>query len=533
MNINNPEYNVQELFKWYINIFDKKLSNIPVFLEYPTHNELISEFLKSTNIKQEYEIQNVEEISMIYDYVINNEQEKLISYFNRFNYNEILDYFYYLAEYISELHVYLYVKMYKSRGMVYGNLNIDFKDFNDKLKEKVINKVIEGRIDFSLVSYYMGIDKAFIQYFFMFLDKANKNYDKGNILREKDFEYIYSCISNIIFLVADRDILINLFYKFKKIKIENYIIIFPDKLSYMGRAVVSKSFEDSIKFDTTVSKELYKILDDNFESEYGFKHKELVLFLESDICDMRDMVKVYEESDLLRKTASIIGDSNKAMKIIDFLTFKNELDCKHIQCIDFYEKRIMLTPIVTTYINNKKFYLLSYFLVYHSVFKLFEKIRYNDFKKQIGKNKKIIKDLSNKIVEDIKNELVNKCDFVDYNIEIMDEENNKSYEVDVIFILKNSLYIVECKDTSYEFDPYGFKGERRQGKKFIQNINIKQEIIRKNIQKYINKFNNNFTQINKIIVYKRYNIFEDINDGNDVTILSEHKFYEWFNNISK
>lgn len=494
------------------------------------YENTIKTYFKEVFRINDYVIKDNKELKKIYDCIIEEEKKKIIIYLSKYNYEMLKIIFYNLSEYILQIHSQIYSIIYKSNKKNYGIFEYDVNDIRDKKILDIISSIRKDKDGQTIGTSVLAAQKWFIQYFFVFLLDIDDNGNKNFKFDKESFVKIYKSIQIIMHLVQERDFLINLFYRIKKVEIKDGMIEMPKDLLKENYIMVGSMMEDAIKFDNLIS-DKFSILDKNFNEIYGFScsdiEKILVMILNQVECRQSLLITV-KEKDFINVINNTLK-ANNAFNIIDYLIHKSN-NRYGVDSLNSYEYRLFKTPIIEGSINNENVYYLSVHALIYAIEILKRDIIHNELKKKVPKNTKVIKDINNELVESIFNYIKNKCDFCSSNIDIGPDENNKKYEVDTIAIRNNILYIIECKNVAIEFDADGFKSDMRQVRKHIRNINLKESIIKNNIEKYENEFGCGILQIKKVLVYKRHNAAQELlgEFGQDVKILSESEFYEWF-----
>lgn len=125
-------------------------------------------------------------------------------------------------------------------------------------------------------------------------------------------------------MAQERDFLINLFYRIKKVEIKDGMTEMPKDLLKENYIMVGSMMEDAIKFDNSIS-DKFSILDKNFNEIYGFScsdiEKILVMILNQVECRQSLLITV-KEKDFINVINNTLK-ANNAFNIIDYLIHKS------------------------------------------------------------------------------------------------------------------------------------------------------------------------------------------------------------------
>lgn len=526
MNSKIIDLNTNLMINMYVELFEKNLDEFEMSAS--VVNKIMRDELHYANIK----IYEFEKIKCLYNQLIYSAKIKAINTLSKFNTNMLRIIYYNLAEHISEVHIYLYSKIYDIFGKQYSEYfpSASFREgVNSVNGSEVIKKINKSNI--GKTSSLMGLDKYFIQYFFILLGEVNENYDREILMKKEEFYIIYKNIISIICLIEERDFLQNYFNELDYIEIIDGIITIPNFIKNKIKNDTENSIFYSILTNKEIDDKLFNKMQMNFFEKNKFFPSDLKTLFEQFIIDnhiSQNKVSFIPKLDFVYLINNNLSKNN-GDKIIEFLLYKKSEKRNIIETnINSYNYRLFKKPFVEIVIDDNTFIMFSPFILLYTYNILLKEMRYIDISYA---NPKLLKKMNNIIVENLENEL-KKCGIEHYsNIYL----NNSNYEVDLLFVKNKCLYIIECKDIMPKFTNQDYKNDiRRLKKEYIPNINNKENIILANIDDYIKIFKTYFNSLQKIIVFKHFshakeNLIGEL-DKYKIIILTESELFALIQN---
>lgn len=171
-------------------------------------------------------------------------------------------------------------------------------------------------------------------------------------------------------------------------------------------------------------------------------------------------------------------------------------------------------------------YLYSQVLMGYAYRILERKLMFNMLPECKGVNERIVrKKIKEKFVEETEQYIKQYYIKTLRNVHKLDNGNVLSNEVDVMYVQRKVLYVVECKDVSFRFTPTGFAADMLKEREFIQKLHKKIESVKQNIEYFEDVFGQKIEMIEGCLVYRTANfVTETIKNDEGIDIVSAEQF---------
>lgn len=467
--------------------------------------------------------ENVKDIVIFYnsaiDYLRNNLRKEL----QILNKQERKKVFYVLAAYQAEFH--------GTVNLINAGVNVDLN--NAHPLEIEILQLVKNQICIYDIRGLCAIDKNTVQLILQECigEEQVQNDNKASIVSVNSFCKIYGCALTIIELMGKRSLLQMRVFKSPTLQIDNGNIKFKGEVEYNMEQYVNRCETDMIHYETLFPESVKSLLDNNFYKSYGFKI---------------DMVKIIASSSpVLLTSNNLVTESDYATIIYEFvMTLKCSIDEAEkifdYLCIDEnkkYQRRYDSPEKDENRIFEKCIlkidedrYLYSQVLMQYAYVILERKLMFNMLERCKGVNERIIrKKIKEKFVEEMELYIKQHNIKALRNIHKLGNGKVLSNEVDVIYVQRKVLYVVECKDVSFRFTPSGFAADMSKEREFIQKLHKKIESVKFNIEYFEKVFNQTIERIEGCLVYRTSNFVTEImKSDKGIDIVSAKQFKKRF-----
>lgn len=427
--------------------------------------------------------------------------------------------FYALAAFQAEFHGRV--------NLIADGVDLDFSKAHPF--EHSILQLVKKRIYTHKIRGICAFDKNVVQLIFQECIEANQvqNDNRGSLISAKSFCEIYGCALTIIELIGKRSFLQMRVFESPILQIDNGNLKFEGEVDYNTEQYVNRCEMDMIHYEAVFPESVKVLLDNNFYKSYGFKI---------------DMVKTIASSrSVLLTSDNLATESNYATIIGEFvLVLKCSVEEAEKMfaylCVDEYKKyekrydspekdenRIFEKCILKI---DEDRYLYSQVLMGYAYRILERKLMFNMLEGCKGVNERIVrKKIKEKFVEETEQYVKRYNIKTLRNVHKLDNGNVLSNEVDVMYVQRNVLYVVECKDVSFRFTPTGFVADMLKEREFIKKLHKKIESVNFNIEYFEEVFDQRIERIEGCLVYRTSNfVTETMKNDQGIDIVSAEQF---------
>ncbi|WP_348624567.1 hypothetical protein ABFT51_06335 [Paenibacillus peoriae] len=497
-----------ELFNMHLNIDVMQMEAVSQNKLISKYEEIIEGLIYSLNLNdmEVYDNQSQKLLS----HLIFNLNELIERKISQFCNNDLLIKFYYISSYISSYHG-------KMTAIINGNNKDIYINFNSGSYVELLTKSIENGLwnsidksDLSIISMLdsiKGIEKSILQYLYAMCFNKSIIRDGYRKLSPKDFEELYFLCYSILILIQNKDLYKGSLQNSKKIAIKNGKLILDESFSLkMQKIVCDIVSEHYFNNDISYEMDVLSVLNKNFYKHFGFSLNSIEKLMDIDRVFEKKLFAYIIAEPLFIETFSKELDCaiNEFERMIKYLILKE--NDEYLSSWETYKSRLFENPIVKINLNGTDFYLISPLLLMHSLEILKKKMIF-DLIPECKENSIIIqKKLKEKHEKDVFEIIEKYTKYSLINVKYFKHQKNiiKLDELDVVAIINQTLYLIECKNLKLTYTPYGYNSDFSKIKKFIYKLNHKKKIIEKNIDIVKGQFSIEVNEIKPVIVLKSY-----------------------------
>lgn len=435
--------------------------------------------------------------------------------------------FYALAAFQAEFHGRI--------NLINDGMKLDLR--NAHPLERTILLLMENQMYTNQIRGICAIDKNAVQLIFQECMEEQMQYGNEKCRISVDnFCEIFGCALTIIELMGKRSFLQMGVLESPVLQISDGKLMFEGEVGYNSERYVSKFETDMVKYEKNFPESVKALLDNNFYKVYGFK-VEMVGKIATSTPTFLTSNMLATESNY----ATIVGEfmvalkcaQGEAEKVFSYLCIDESKRIeKRYDSPEKDENRIFEKCILKI---DKDRYLYSQVLMLYAYKTLERKLIFNLLEGCSGLNESIIrKKVKGKFEEEIEQFIKQYNIKALRNVHRLANGNVLSNEVDVIFSITGTLYVVECKDVSFRFTPTGFAADMSKERTFIQKLHNKIESVQHNKEYFEEVFNQSIERIEGCLVYRTTNIVtEIIRYDKGIDIMSAEQFKNRFMKITK
>ena len=466
---------------------------------------------------------NVKDIVVFYNSAIDYLRHKLRKQLQILDVQDRKKVFYVLAAFQAEFHGRV--------NLINDGADLDLS--NAHPFESSILQLVKKRIYTYEIRGICAIDKNAVQLIFQECIEADRvqNGNKDSQIDTKSFCEIYGCALTIIELMGKRSFLQMRVFESPVLQIDNGNLKFEGEVDYNTEQYVNRCETDMLQYEALFPESVKSLLDNNFYKSYGFKI---------------DMVKTIVSSKSVLLTSNNLATESNYATIIGEFVFVLRCSIKEA------EKMFTYLCIDESKINKKRYdspekdenrifekcilridedrYLYSQVLMGYAYRILERKLMFNMLPECKGVNERIVrKKIKEKFVEETEQYIKQYYIKTLRNVHKLDNGNVLSNEVDVMYVQRKVLYVVECKDVSFRFTPTGFAADMLKEREFIQKLHKKIESVKQNIEYFEDVFGQKIEMIEGCLVYRTANfVTETIKNDEGIDIVSAEQFKNRF-----
>jgi hypothetical protein len=471
---------------------------------------------------------NVKEIVVFYNAAIDYLRHKLRKELQILDIQDRKKVFYVLTAFQAEFHGRV--------NLINDGVELDLNNVHPL--ERSILWLVKKQIHTYKIRGICAIDKNVIQLIFQECIEADQvqNGNKDSLIDTKSFCKIYGCALTIIELMGIRSFLQMRVFEAPVLQIKKGKLKFKGEVDYNTEQYVNRCETDMIQYDMLFPEYVKRLLDNNFCKSYGFKIDTV-----KNIASARPILLMNNNLATESNYATIIGEFvlvskcsiEEAEKMFAYLCMdeskKNE---KKYDSPEKDKNRIFEKCILKI---DEDRYLYSQVLMGYAYRILERKLMFNMLEGCKGVNECIVrKKIKEKFVEKIEQYIKQYNIKTLSNVYKLDNGNVLSNEVDVIYIQRKVLYVVECKDVSFRFTPTGFMADMLKEREFIQKLRKKIESVKHNIKYFEEVLGQTIEMIEGCLVYRTANfVTETMKSDKGIDILSAEQFKTRFIKVEK
>lgn len=500
----------------------------------------------STSIRElgliDYETKDNKEIVDIFNKIINHLCGTIENLLNKVNKKEFMIGLYSMASYMTRFHYYMDMV---SEGVL-SEKKIRDTNLFDVDEKNILIKVLVNKDDCAAdFNSWRGFDKAVIQTLFYRFEFSNNNRENASI----DLNFLmqlYNYVSALVTLINEREFVTSGFYRELVVHVtENDIVINKEKgsqrVQLLRTAYNNRYKKDLVQFD----KVMINKLEPEIFRQYGFK-----------VSTVENVFENKTTSNLLNRKRSIMGiiehkkliqlirnegrcSKEEAEKVIQYFTLTDNIVDKNHESFEKYDSRLLKQPLVRWDDNH---YLLSYYLMMYAIFILKTNMVYDLMLLNKNKNARIIeKGIKGEFERLVQTTISPYMSNSKLNVQKLSyvfngkrKEINLKYEIDIIALRGEKLYLFECKDIAYKFTSGGIRNDIHKTLKFINRIHDKIDEINQYKEEFTLYLGAQFDEIVPILVFKHYNVTGDSEvDCRGVNVLSFTELEKWLKLVQK
>lgn len=342
---------------------------------------------------------------------------------------------------------------------------------------------------------------------------------------------IFGCALTIIELMNTRSFLQMGVFESPMIQIDSGNLKFEGEIDYNTEQYVDKCETDMMQYEMSFPESVKGLLDNNFYKVYGFK-----IDMIRKIVASKPALLTGDNLATESNYATIVGEfvitlkctTEEAEKIFSYLCIdeskKNE---KRYAFPERDENRIFEKCILQI---DKDRYLYSQVLMGYAYKILERKLIFNLLEECKGLNERIIrKKVKGKFEEEIEQFIKQHNVKVLRNVHRLDNGNVLSNEVDVMYVKRGMLNVIECKDVSFRFTPTGFAADVSKEREFICKLQKKMESVQQNVGYFEEIFDQSIENVEGCLVYRTANFVTEImKHDKGIDIMSADQFKNSF-----
>lgn len=459
------------------------------------------------------------DIIVLLDAIISSLRNKIRNQLKKIDSRERKIIFYMLATFQAEFH-----------GRVNVLANGGKFDFTSSHSlERCVLELVRNKEGIFEIKSICAMDKYTIQ--MIFQECLMVQYMQENIMVDvmstEIFVKIYSNALTVMELIEKRWMLLLGVFNNPTLKIENGSIDFKDGFAYDMRKYVSKFEADMRQYQNVYSKDVIKLLDNNFKKMYGFRVS-TIQKIASNVPRLFADDNLVTESNYATIVAEIMLTSNctlvEAQRAFSYmLVDETKKVDKFVESPEKDSNRLFERCILK--VGNDR-YLYSHILMGYAYAVLLRKLEFNLLEKCKGMNASIIdKKVKKKFEKETYIYIKKYCSNILLNVHKLDDGNTLSNEVDVIFVMCGNLYIVECKDVTFRYTPNGFMNDVRKERKFVKDMIAKRNSVIDNITYFEKKFEQKINLVKGYLIYRTTNfVTEIVKKDKNITLVSFEEF---------
>lgn len=444
-------------------------------------------------------LNNKNDIVFLYGEIIKVLRRKIMKEISVLVEGEVKELFYLLAAYQAEFHMRL--------AQDYSEDKIPRRTGHEM--ESGILKVLNGRKHSTAVNTVCATHKNSLQLLTQICFSV-ETFGTERINYEK-FINLFSCALNVSELIETR-------WMVKGELIKNAVVDIKDECMKLEgdyfvdfESFMNKAQKDMKNYEINFPQDVRKIIEKNFYREYGFKIETLerVIHYMPEICSSDSLVMAFKYEDLIEGYKIASGCSNdEAVKMLEFLCIEHRADSiKELIPPMKDDNRIFEKCIV----RAGELYLYSHVLVIYACDILKRKLAFNTLDRCRKVNSNIIeKRVKNAFEVETAKYVAKFFGKVMSDVHKLDNGKTLSNQTDVIFYNDGCLYIVECKDISFQYTPYGFIGDLGETKEFLNKMEKRKKSILDNKDFFEKCFGGEINSTCTLVVYKCANIVTEV-----------------------
>ena len=473
----------------------------------------------------EFSCSSKKDIVQLYDSIIGFLRRKLRTILGEINGKELRKILYILAAYQAEFHGRVNLKI--------GGKEVDLNTAHPL--ERIVLALAKNINGTSLIQNICAMDKNAIQLIIQETFMIT-NTKEQCIVNSEIFIKIYGCALVIVELIGIRWLIDSGIYNNPILCISNGemqlkgdynvdIVEFQDKLA-----------RDIITYEKNYPQDVKRFLDNNFYKIYGFRITTLERIISSPpqiLPDNNLSTESNYESIIMEFIMSAQCTIEESKKIFEYLCINDSKIIEKLSLpLDRDDNRIFEKCIMK--IDENRF-LYSHVLIGYAYSILLRKLGFNLLEDCRQTNSEII---NKKIKKKFEQEVVSFISLyfpdVMSNVHKLSCGKSLSNEIDAIFVCDHNLFVVECKDVSFQFTPYGFMGDLSDARKYIKKINKKKKSVIDNMDYFEEYYGIGIQEVRSFLVYRTANIVtEMIDEENDTDIMSFEQFKDEVKKIAE
>ena len=469
-----------------------------------------SEILIGNNIIDEILVKR-EDIILLYNFLIKNIYNKMEIMLSNIEPFEVKYFLYSIAAYQAEFHT-------RSMNILNGGIEISECININPLEIEILECMLVNKNYLNEFDSINAMDKMATQY-------LTNSYFKINPIESNHWDFdgdkflkVYLLAHVIIQLIYERELITSKFQPGMKVEIKGGSILNINYSNELLRRVKEDYLSDIHKNIDTYPEDVMIKLDNNLYKVCGFRIKTIEEFLKVEYRTIPDesITTIVDRENLIKAIKQDTNcDRNEAIKIIEYLTIKINSESTEIyNSVETSHNRIFEKAFAEVYNSENSIYLFSYPLIVYSWKLLKRKLLYNLIPECRKLNSKIIERYcKNEFVIRVKQCFEKYTDNVIINthkIKVCNEHIQKQIilenEIDVLGVIGQKLFIVECKDIYYSFTPFGYRQDIGKTIGFINNMKKKVDNITDLINDFEMVFGSKINEIIPIIVFRTYNM---------------------------
>lgn len=456
------------------------------------------------------------DIVKLYDSIIGFLRRKLRNILEMINGKELRKILYILSAYQAEFH---------------GRVNLKISGKGDDLNtihplERMILELTKNINGTSIIQNICAMDKNVIQLIIQENFMIVNTNEQGSINSEI-FITIYGCALVIVELIGIRWLIDSGIYNKPVLSINNGEMQLRGEYNVDIAEFQNKLARDIITYEKNYPQDVKRFLDNNFYKMYGFHITTLEKIVSSPpqiLPDKNLSTESNYESIIMEFIMSAQCSIEEGGKIFEYLCIN---DSKIIEKLslppDRDDNRIFEKCIMK--IDENRF-LYSHVLIGYAYSILLRKLEFNLLEGCRRLNAEII---DKKVKKKFEYETVSFVSLyfpnVMSNVHKLSNGKSLSNEVDAIFVCDHKLFLVECKDVSFQYTPYGFMGDLSDARKYIKKINRKKKSVIDNVDYFEEYYGTGIQEVRSFLVYRTANIVtEMIDEESDTDIMSFEQF---------
>lgn len=465
------------------------------------------------------------DIVKLYDSIIVFLRRKLRKILGEINGGELRKTLYLLAAYQAEFH-----------GRV--NFKMDGKGVDSNTihpLERMVLTLVKNIDGTSFIQNICANDKNAIQ---LIIQETlmTTNTDGQCSVNSEIFIKIYGCALVIVELIGIRWLIDSGIYNNPILSICNGemqlegdynldIIKFQDKL-----------VRDIVNYDKNYPQDIKSFLDNNFYKIYGFRITTLERIISSPpqiLSDNNLCIESNYESIITEFVMSAQCTIEESEKIFEYLCIN---DSKSIEKLslppDRDDNRIFEKCIMK--IDENRF-LYSHVLIGYAYSIILHKLEFNLLEGCRSVNSEIIdKKVKKRFEHEVASFISLYFPDVMSNVHKLSCGKSLSNEIDAIFVCDHKLFVVECKDVSFQYTPYGFMGDLSDARKYIKKLNKKKKSVIDNLDYFEEYYGTRIQEVRSFLVYRTASIVtEMIDEENDTEIMAFEQFKDEVKKIAE